>query len=67
MPSHLMCDFVPKNSSQAIIIATNGQDTGKDKDLPARKDESILRFLIVDDIYLSKLSMSRAPRIGGKS
>lgn len=65
MPSHLMGDFVPKYSGQSIIVGTDGQDTSKDKDLPTREDESILGFLVVDDIYLLKSTMSYAPRIRG--
>lgn len=54
-----MRDFVPKNSGQSIIVGADGQDTCKDKDLPTREDESVLGFLVVNDIYLSKSSMSQ--------
>lgn len=60
-----MGDFVSKYSGQSIIVGTDGQDTSKDKDLPTREDESILGFLVVDDIYLLKSTMSYAPRIRG--
>ena len=50
MMSDIVSNFVAQDSSQAIFVLADREDTGEDEDFAARHNESILLTWIIDHV-----------------